>query len=78
MSKRIKRPVYAIIRYDRFQDEHVALNNRITVKAIVFDLVEAEKEVKRLNELNGEKGAFYWWQYTQLILPDETANETIS
>jgi hypothetical protein len=56
--------VYAIIRFDRFQDfsEH-----SFTVKEIVRSREIAELEVKRLNEMNADKDCTYFWQTTRLF-----------
>jgi hypothetical protein len=61
-----KTQVFAIVRIDEGYSA-VALENRITVKEIVWSLEEAEAEVARLNELNGSKGCRYFWQTTRLI-----------
>ena len=64
--------VYAIVRYDAFLDEGAPINIRVTVKKVVLDLHAAEAEVRRLNELNGGKGAHYFMQVTRIekgVLP---------
>ncbi len=67
MNNRTKqRQVYAIVRVDVFQGDDVQWRNRITVKAIVPSEAIAEREITRLNELNGDKGAVYFWQTTRL------------
>jgi len=46
---------------------------RITVKKIVFDAEFAESEVRRLNELNRDKGCHYFSQITRVqrnVSPD--------
>ena len=58
--------VYAIIRYDAFHGESTPIENRITVKKVVTDQGLAESEVARLNELNKDKGAYYYLQITRL------------
>lgn len=40
----------------------------VTVKEIVFDPCEAQKEVVRLNNLNTEKSCRYYWQSTHVFL----------
>ena len=67
-----KTQVFAIVRIDE-EYSAVALENRITVKEIVWSLEEAEAEVARLNELNGSKGCRYFWQTTRLIGTAEPA-----
>ena len=39
----------------------------VTVKEVVLDLGEAEREVERLNRLNASKGCRYFWQHTRLF-----------
>lgn len=55
-------PAFAIVRIDADvgQDE-----DRFTVTRIVWDEAFAESEVARLNELNSDKGATYFWQATR-------------
>jgi hypothetical protein len=64
-----KQPAYAIVRIDRFKSG-AAPEDSVTVKEIVFSLDAAEKEVTRLNTLNGPKGAKYFWQATRIIFDD--------
>lgn len=59
-------PAYAVIRLDLNHDESVRTRDSMTVKMVVWTLEEAEAEVKRLNELNGDKGCLYYWQYTRV------------
>ncbi|MCP9493996.1 MAG: hypothetical protein MSG64_05990 [Pyrinomonadaceae bacterium MAG19_C2-C3] len=56
--------VYAIVRLD----EAYAGQNAVTVKSIVTKLDEAEREVVRLNQLNADKGARYFWQATRFSI----------
>ncbi len=65
--------VYAILRSDDFDDPSVAIQDRVTVKAIVRTLAGAEAEVQRLNTLQQENDvqAHYWWQVTRLFSGDE-------
>ena len=65
MPKRAE-PGYAIIRLDEFLGEDVALQSKVTIKRIVWNLELAEAEVDRLNKLNEEKGCHYFWQYTRV------------
>lgn len=53
--------VYAVIRIDDYE----SLEDAITVKEILPSLEEVVQEVKRLNEVNKEKGARYFWQATR-------------
>ena len=62
---------FAIVRIDEFQDESVAIENRVTVKCIVWSLDDARAEVDRLNRLNASKGCRYVWQATRVLEPDE-------
>lgn len=57
---------YAIVRFETDRDPSVPIEHRITVKKIVFDPHYAEEEVQRLNELNRDKGAFYFSQITRI------------
>jgi hypothetical protein len=43
----------------------VPIDLRITVKKVVVDPQHAEAEVKRLNELNKDKGSYYFYQVTR-------------
>jgi hypothetical protein len=58
--------VYAIVRYDAFQADSVAIENRVTVTRVVRDEATARAEVARLNHLNRDKGCKYFWQVTRL------------
>jgi len=57
--------MYAIIRYETDADMNVPIDLRITVKKVVVDPQYAEEEVKRLNELNKDKGSYYFCQVTR-------------
>ncbi len=57
--------VYAIIRHETDADENSPIHLRVTVKKIVSDPQYAETEVKRLNELNKDKGSYYFYQVTR-------------
>lgn len=61
-----RKQVYAILRYDEFQDPDVAIENRVTVTCVVNDETMARGEVDRLNTLNGNNGCRYFWQATRL------------
>jgi hypothetical protein len=56
---------YAIIRYETDADEKVPIDFRITVKKVVVDPHYAEMEVKRLNDLNKDKGSYCFYQVTR-------------
>lgn len=60
---------YAIVRYEMERDETTTPEFRVTVKKIVFDPNYADAEVKRLNELNQAKGAYYFSQVTRIEQP---------
>ncbi len=53
--------VFAVIRVDNYQ----FIEDAITVKEILPTMEEATEEVERLNGLNEEKGARYFWQATR-------------
>ena len=59
MRERIQ--VYAIIRID----QHDSIKDSVTVTAILPTMREADAEVARLNELNRDKGASYYWLATR-------------
>ena len=63
----MKRPAYAILRIDDFQGERTPIENRVTVVQVRLEMEAAEKEVERLNSLNGEKGCHYKLQTTRLV-----------
>ena len=58
--------VYAIVRYEADAGENCPPNLRVTVKEIVLDLQVAEAEVRRLNDLNQDKGSIYFFQVTRI------------
>jgi hypothetical protein len=68
-----KTQVFAVIRVDDVgtfdSGKPGTVSNHITIKEILPTLDEAEVEVKRLNALNSEKGAYYFWQATRYF-PD--------
>ena len=63
--------VYAVLRYDDFQNSATPIENRISVVRVVHDEATAKAEAQRLNDLNSEKGCRYFWQATRLA---ESAN----
>jgi hypothetical protein len=56
---------YAIVRYDFFL-EGAEPHERFTVKCVVWDQEEADKEVERLNDLRTDSKTRYFWQYTRV------------
>jgi len=62
-----QKQVYAILRYDEFQDPASPIENRVTVTRVVRDEATARAEVQRLSDLNAEKGSRYYWQATRLV-----------
>jgi hypothetical protein len=57
---------YAIVRLDNFHRPEVPIQDTINIVRVVWSQEEAEKEVARLNELNGDKGCMYFWQLTRV------------
>jgi hypothetical protein len=57
--------LYAIVRYETDADPLAPIDLRITVKKVVSDPHFAAREVERLNELNQEKGSYYFFQITR-------------
>ena len=57
------REIYAIIRVDDFHTPETPLQDKITVKCIVYDLDKAKQLVENLNKMNPH--AHYFWQYTR-------------
>jgi hypothetical protein len=55
--------LYAIIRHDAGSVAPIDL--QVTVKKVVSDPLYAAREVERLNELNSEKGCYYFHQITR-------------
>lgn len=65
--------LFAIVRYDSAADPLCPIDFRVTVKKIVADATYAASEVKRLNELNQDKGSYYFYQITRFEdVPVET------
>jgi hypothetical protein len=65
-SRRDRLPAFAIVRVDAFQDDKTPWDIRVTVTRVVWDEETARSEVERLNRLNGERGAVYFWQSTRV------------
>lgn len=57
--------LYAIIRFETDEDTKTPIDLRVTVKKVVNDPHYAAREVERLNELNKEKGSYYFYQITR-------------
>ena len=70
--------VYAIIRIDSFLGDDIPLEHKVTVKKIMRDADEAEREVERLNRLQKDGGVRYFAQITRIEKepPPENAPET--
>ena len=67
--------LYAIVRYESDAEELTPIDLRVVVKKIVNDPHYAEQEVKRLNDLNQEKGSYYFCQVTRFEdVPIESVN----
>ena len=69
MSKHRRRQGYAIVRVDEFLPDETSLENKITVKRILWDFDTAVSEVARLNELR--ENSTYFWQATRVDIPDD-------
>jgi len=57
--------VFVILRADAY-DEGDHVSEHVTVKKVVTTERRAEGEVKRLNDLNAEKGCRYYFEIAQL------------
>ena len=66
--------VYAIVRYDRFQEPS---EQSFTVKEVVRTQAMAEAEVDRLNDLNADKNCTYFWQVTRLFAEGKSAGNRL-
>ncbi len=69
---------YAIVRFDATAGDGVPLELRITVTKVVHDGNHADAEVRRLNELNRDKGACYFAQITRLERTPVAESESVS
>ena len=58
--------MFAVVRVDGNKPDTESWNNRITVKEIIWTQDEAVAEVERLNKLNSDKNAVYFWRATRL------------
>jgi hypothetical protein len=66
--------VFAILRYDGYLGPDASVETTVTVKEVVRSQAIAEAEVARLNVLNADKKAQYWWQYTRLYPSGKSAS----
>jgi hypothetical protein len=69
-ARKPREHVYAIVRFDRFQE---VSEQSFTVKEVVGTQAIAESEVRRLNEINADKECTYFWQTTRLFPPGTSA-----
>lgn len=58
---REKLEVYAVVRIDQLD----TVEDAIAITAILPTMEEAVSEVARLNELNKDKGSYYFWRTTR-------------
>jgi len=63
--------VYAIVRVEldvlsKDASDPDSVANSVTVKKLLWSEADATAEIKRLNELNRDKGCFYFSQITRL------------
>jgi hypothetical protein len=65
--------VFAVLRFDPGAGE---VEDRITVKEIVWEEELAAAEVARLNRLNEPVGSRYFWQPTRLFRPGTSAGHS--
>ena len=65
--------VYVVLRWDGFHGVSSSPEVIVTVKEIVRNRDLADAEVARLNALNEEKGARYWWTTTRLFPAGQSA-----
>jgi hypothetical protein len=58
---------FAILRFDADMAEQFGMSpEHITVKEVVWTEEAASREVERLNRLNSDKGAIYFWRLTRV------------
>jgi hypothetical protein len=62
---------YAIVRVDDYLGAETPTERRVNVKKVVFDPDEAEREVERLNNLQGDDGSRYFLQVTRVEPTDQ-------
>ena len=66
-----KLEVYAVVRID----QRDSVEDGIAVTSILPTMAEAVSEVARLNELNQDKGAHYFWRATRFFPKGKRAGE---
>ena len=71
-----RRQAFAILRDDEFQGSTVPIENRVTVKCVVWTLADAQQQVERLNHLNSSKGCRYFWQATRVLDGEQSEDVT--
>lgn len=67
-SQRHRRPAYAIVRVNDFESTEpgrVGWSQRVTVVRVVWSLERAQAETERLQQVNADKKAIYFWQTTR-------------
>lgn len=59
--------IYAVIRYDKFQNPDTSIQSHVTIKEVHPTLEIAMAEVERLNRIAKERGVdcVYWCQTTR-------------
>lgn len=67
-------PQFVILRDDTYQ-EGTDMRHRIAVKGLAYSQEQAEREVERLNLLNGKLGCVYWWSWARLLQTSKQENE---
>jgi hypothetical protein len=67
--------VYAIVRIDDFLGNDTPIEHRITVKKVMPDAENAEREAERLNRLQKDKGVRYFSQITRMERIDQVSLE---
>lgn len=60
-------PAFAIVRVDMDIPTIKPWGKEISIKCVVFEESAAKAEVERLNKLNADKGAIYFYAYTRVV-----------
>ena len=76
MTHKSRDEVWAVVRVDHFHDDSTPLEDRMTVKEVVWDRDSATAEVRRLNEINRDKKCVYFASMTRLFPAGTSAGET--
>jgi hypothetical protein len=63
---KIYQHVYAVVRIDDFLNEDELRDDSVNITKVFWDQSQADKEAKRLNDLNGAKDAHYFVRMTRL------------